>query len=156
MALLAAGSWVRSYWRTEDIAYYYRDARTVLSLLVPRGRVECFVFWFVDPQGRWKARQGFDCKSHPACDAPSLPHAFGGIDWERTTYPAPFSYHRAAVSIPHAYLLALFASLPVIRFYRRLRRRLILPGHCRACGYDLRATPDRCPECGQAVKKAGA
>jgi hypothetical protein len=53
------------------------------------------------------------------------------------------------VCVPAALPAAVFAILPawwLISTVRRWRRNS--QGLCTSCGYDLRATPDRCPECG--------
>jgi hypothetical protein len=54
------------------------------------------------------------------------------------------------VTLPY-WFLALLTATPVVLKWRslsRLRRRRRL-GLCLRCGYDLRASPQRCPECGQ-------
>ncbi|HEV8605481.1 MAG TPA: hypothetical protein VGQ99_08960 [Tepidisphaeraceae bacterium] len=91
-----------------------------------------------------------------------VPSAWGGVDkkWLGFRYVRNDAwYPRAqlqmgyptarsrAIFVPHWAVVLLTAILPAIALLRFVRNRGKI-GQCRTCGYDLRATPGRCPECG--------
>lgn len=59
------------------------------------------------------------------------------------------------IVVPYWFVILVTAILPV-RWWvvRRRRRDRATTGRCLGCGYDLRGSPARCPECGAPVQPA--
>jgi hypothetical protein len=78
----------------------------------------------------------------------SLPHSIG---MQQTLYTA-FSRIGPSIYIPAWMIVLPAAPLPALWVWQFRKSRLAvarqLAGACLSCGYDLRATPARCPECG--------
>jgi hypothetical protein len=74
----------------------------------------------------------------------------GGVSIRRSGSP----FNSWAVALPFWLLMAITAICPLLWLRRALRRKV--PYRCTHCGYDLRATPDLCPECGKAPASISA
>jgi hypothetical protein len=96
----------------------------------------------------WSASQGEVIPDIDRVDSYTRSRFGFGIDWKMHTGLLRPDQNVHAVRLPLWFATLLTAALPTLALRRHLRRRRHGPGYCRRCGYDLRATPDRCPECG--------
>jgi hypothetical protein len=156
--LVVISGWVHSYVCSDSLLYTHQSH--FLKIYSQTGRA--MIHW----SGGWPgASFGLVTESHPLTAGypdsryflNSCTHRLGSfglfhgrIGFNKANSGAPpASMPYTIVVIPDWFAFALTAMSPVVwlRDHRR-RGRYVTPGHCASCGYDLRATPDRCPECG--------
>jgi hypothetical protein len=92
-------------------------------------------------------------------DSPDdVPHHGGFGLMDRVYQPSSHAReHNQFLILPHWFAIALGATPTMLLSLRLVRRgRRAASGRCATCGYDLRATPERCPECGMELDIAAA
>ena len=149
--------WVRSYW-VEDYVSYGRRGIGTWAAWSRSGRI---CFWSdryeasVAAAGVVSRRPvGWNVSATPVGIAERWPDGSDGM--LGFAYETGGLYTQAAVSWWALAVTSGSAAAALgISGARRTRRRRGL-GRCAACGYDLRATPDQCPECGAVPAKASA
>ena len=141
--LLAAtlAVWVRSYHYADTVDLLRSADDQTVSLDSRRGRLTLTTAPFRASYGVSGRDTRWACEwLHDRPDTP--PDAFRGFGWERL--PGGWALH-----VPHWAVILLLTFLAAWRLSAHLRRaRDARQGLCPTCGYDLRASPDRCPECG--------
>jgi hypothetical protein len=134
--------WVRSYFVFEAVGYAF--SQRGLALAYSKGALS-FSYYVVEFP---RAARGLDRSvvgPFTLGDAPG----WRNFAFERGVNPG--SGLTWNVYMPVWLPTMLFAIAPACRFFfsphrRRAKRQRL--GLCPTCGYDLRASPDRCPECG--------
>jgi len=181
LCLATVGVWVRSYWVSESLVWstlaidrihYHED-----TVRCERGGVQfscsrtAYMFhpWIDDDdfhrylrdavqypvyENQWEGVMRVGYQRHAALGFEWVPRSLSS-DYD----DSPASISEKSLTLPLYFPTLLFALLPAHYFLRVRRRRRLASrrarGCCVNCGYDLQATPDRCPECG-AIPAKGA
>ena len=153
LCMAAVALWVRSGRTTDTLGREWPSH--LVRIISTRGHV---IVWEqfvpeIEP-GPWARHTLPTRRFNELCVRRPAVWSMAGASFERSTPNAALPGWRSrAVIVPYWITAVLFLLIPLTharhalhRFSQRLR-----PGCCAVCGYDLRASKDRCPECGNAI-----
>ncbi len=164
LCIAITGLWARSFFVCDTWIALRHHTRAIYGITSYRGGIclggQWRIFDPAEPQDRWQYQHqtGPLPQAYPTTERflGIAGHERFGFGWE---YAGHFHFVTSAgfgkavgIIIPHPAVLA-FLLLPTLISLSRwrqssLRRYRRMNGLCTRCGYDLRACPDRCPECG--------
>ena len=162
LLVATAALWIRTYWVADSLGW--AKEKSVLIAGSSRGRFGSVHIQFGPKHGSWTFQGHRRQTPYPL--PTNLPTS-GTRGWPRLgiLYDelTPSASTRASSLILPAWLIAIImVVLPaswMVSYRRRLRLKRQQSGElCASCGYDLRATTERCPECGtpiNAMRKEG-
>jgi len=132
LSIIVAGLW----WKTYHKHWYeivWNGPYHSLTLVADHEQVDIQLLWA--DHSHWASRFEFLHENH-------------GLDDYYVQSFGP-NVHAWSQSIPYEFPFLAFLVLPIlwVRKYRAILRTA-QKNRCIQCGYDLRSTPDRCPECG--------
>ncbi len=168
LCVATATLWVRSYWVADLVLVERREAPRPASAsssddwqgfgiphygVYARSHGGRFAGWWgrsghrdeSDPNRRWSFEH-----AHEPTGFATVPTEFK-LSTNYVDYDGA-GFNLRAWSLPGWAPVLAFAVLPAIFAFRQIRavrrrRHRSRLGLCAACGYDLRASPERCPEC---------
>lgn len=158
LSLLLCGAtallWVRSCFIWDSVEYSQRYSRGhwVIHADSNRGELSvCLEWWPIDfePGDGWNDLTSSALAGHP--DGTFL--GFG-----RTWVYLQGDFGSLIATVPLYWFpdwapLMIFALAPALMIVRHAKRRRNREGCCVTCGYDLRASSERCPECGTPINQ---
>jgi hypothetical protein len=170
ICLATAVVWVRSYWVADSLLWMDGDYEPVIYEDWRTFDCNCGGVRVSHEHYEWHgAFSGAIFKghsfSHGRSQATNYPYYTISFQWAPPTTDLRLKgfefvylhdeYNRVqSVTIPLAAIFFPALFLPALRTRQGIKRRCQSKGNfCTSCGYDLRATPDRCPECGTVPTK---
>ncbi len=158
--------WVRSYWRYDEAGWNQRSRNgsvgeaEYFNVVSECGQLRFDLQWYrgnaIAFPADWPTdgvsvrRPGLD--SRPAVSGRYDDFGHFGFFYGSIVRPDLVS---RSLLVPHWFLTIAAAISPSVWWCKARRtKRRNTAGLCKKCGYDLRASKDRCPECGTAIPAA--
>ncbi len=159
VCVATVGLWVRSYWVSDWLLWHSSDGWMSMSLDTYRGSLDFMRAENTSDHCEFRREPVAEgrCPRWPAYSFPKWNKwgfaYYDGFDITGMSLdflgfkPIPFG----EFVMPIWPFVLIFAMLPLLRCYLWFKLRRVAPGLCLTCGYDLRASKDRCSECGTLI-----